>query len=245
MRKTVQTGLIVVLAFGLMAGKKNKKKKGDDEAPAAETTEAAAPADDEMPEAEMAEEEPEPEPAKPNADFDAKVVHADGSTTSGHVIRVERSNDWYAEEGWTDNEYKITVTVEGNGTAKDVNWKDIKSVDIAYLGKSNINCDYDSEYTPLMWTCTMKTKSTANLAEGGTWSISSRHKYKFTFDDGKTEEFWVYKIPARAQESGVADMNAAADKSEVVQAELQLGLQDEVVKMSGSTAVKRIEITAP
>ena len=115
-------------------------------------------------------------------------------------------------------------------------------LDIAYLGKSNIDCTYDSEYTPLMWTCTMKTKSTVSLAEGGTWEAIGRHKWKFTFDDGAVEEFWIYKIPEREQEDSVADINSP-DKSEVVNAELQMALQDRVIKASGSTAVKRIEIS--
>lgn len=240
MRKPLKTALVVFLALGLTAGKKSKKKDAE-EAPAP----APAAAEQAPEEAPMPEPEPEPEPAKaePNADFNAKIVRADGSTKSGHVVRVERSEDWYAEEGWTDKPVKLTVTVEGGGTMKDVTWDQIKAVDVAYLGKSAIDCTYDSEYTPLMWTCTMKTKSSASLKEGGTMDVSTRHKWKFVFEDGAVEEFWIYKLPEREQEETVADMNAA-DKTEVVNADLQIALQSRVMEAAGK-AVKRIEITAP
>lgn len=238
MRKPLVAMVLGVLAFGLVAG---KKPKNEEPAPAPEAA-APAPAAAEEPEAAPAPE-PEPTSSAPNANFDATITRADGSKTSGHVVRVERSSDWYGEEGWTDSASKLTITVEGNGTEKDVPWDQVRSVEVSYLGKANIDCDYDSTYTPLMWTCAMKTTSKVTLADGGGWTVANRHKWRLTFSDGKVEEFWLNRVNARQQEEAPADMNNP-DRNDVVNADLQIALQASTVEQAAK-GVTRIDVKAP
>lgn len=238
MRKPLVAVVLGFLALGLMAGKKPKN-----EAPAPAPEAPAAPAPVEEGPAEAPAAEPEPASSAPNANFDATITRADGSRTSGHVVRVERSEDWYGETGWTDAASKLTITVEGNGTEKDVAWETVRTIDLTYLGKANIDCDYDSTYTPLMWTCAMKTTSKVALADGGGWTVANRHKWRLTFSDGKVEEFWLNKVNARQQEDAPADMNNP-DRTDVVNADLQIGLQASTVEQAAK-GVTRVEIKAP
>ncbi len=234
MRKIGQSLLLVVLAGGLVAGKKKNVEPPAEPVPAA----------DAAPEAVEAAPEPAPEAkvvVEKNADFNAKLTFVDGQVAEGHVIRVERSEDWFAERGWTDKEMKLTVTVEGNGTEKDLPWTDIKSMDISYDGAGAVDCTYDSEFTPIMYMCVMKTHSKVAIAEGGTWSTAGRHKWKFTFEDGNSEEFWIYKINAREQEAGVATINDDSGQDTA----LYQKLQKQVAEDAKGHVVKRIEITAP
>ena len=59
--------------------------------------------------------EPEPKP-EPNADFNATLVF-DGTTKSGHVIRVELT-DSYGMKDWLDSESRLTIFAEAGSTAK-------------------------------------------------------------------------------------------------------------------------------
>ena len=156
-------------------------------------------------------------------------------------MRVERSEDWYAEDGWTDRAMKLTVTVEGNGTEKEVPWNEIQSVDVSFGGKGDIDCTYDSNYTPLMWMCTLKTTGKVTLKDGSTWTAAGRHKWKFIFDDGSEAEFWIYKLPERQQE----DPAKTQSLNETVNADLQIALQDRVMAAAKSSAVTRVRISAP
>jgi len=185
-------------------------------------------------------ERPEPEPELPsNADFNATVSHADGTTTAGHVKRVERSEGWYGEKGWTDKAAKITVTLEGNGTEIESEWKDIKSVSIKYGSKADIDCQFDSEYTPIMYMCVLQSTGTVSHSDGKTWTAGNRHKWRFHFDDGTVEEFWIKKLPEREQESGTAEIGDGSEQNY----ELYEKLQKQVLDRAGSSAVTNIEIT--
>lgn len=220
--------LLVVVAAGLVAGKKRDKK-----------AEPAPPPPVEAPAVEVA---PEPEPELvPNADFKAKLSFMDGQVTEGKVIRVERSDDWFAERGWTDKPMKLTVTIEGNGTEKDVAWTDITSMDMSYEGAGAVDCTYDSEFTPMMYMCVMKTRSKVAIKEGGSWSMAGRHKWRFHFEDGKTEDFWVYKINAREQGSGAGGLDGVAGEETA----LYQKLQAQVASDAGGHVLKRVEISAP
>jgi len=229
MSKFGKSLLLVFLAANLVAGK--KKKKAD----------PAPPPPVEAPAVEVAPE-PEPEPVLvPNADFNAKLSFMDGQVTQGKVIRVERSEDWFSERGWTDKPIKLTVTIEGNGTEKDVVWTDIKSMDISYAGAGAVDCTYDSQFTPMMYMCVMKTSSKVSITEGGSWSAAGRHKWRFFFEDGKTEEFWVYKINAREQASGAGGMDGVAGEETA----LYQKLQAQVAADAGGHVLKRVEISVP
>jgi hypothetical protein len=118
----------------------------------------------------------------------------------GRVVRVERGQDWYAEEGWLDTPNKLTLTLEGNGTALDAPWPDITSVHIRYGGTDEIDCQYDSRYTPYMYMCVLRTRSSATTTDGRTWEVSSRHRWRFTFEDGTEAEFFANKLPVREQD---------------------------------------------
>ena len=184
--------------------------------------------------------EPEPEPELPsNADFNATVSHADGSSTSGHVRRVERSEGWYGEKGWTDKAAKVTVTLEGNGTEIESEWKDIKSVTIKYGAKADIDCQFDSEYTPIMYMCVLKSTGTVSHTDGKSWTAGNRHKWRFLFDDGTVEEFWIKKLPEREQEAGNAEIGDGSQQNYA----LYEKLQKQVLERAGSSAVTKIEIT--
>ncbi|MBW1879925.1 MAG: hypothetical protein JRI25_03225 [Deltaproteobacteria bacterium] len=147
----------------------------------------------------LAEAPPPPRPTS-NVDLGATITLADGTTTQGRVVRVERGRDWYAEEGWVDVPEKLSLTLEGNGTIIDAPWSDISSVDIRYGGTDEIDCQYDSGYAPYMYMCVLRTRSTATTTDGRTWEVSSRHRWRFTFRDGTETEFHANKLPVREQD---------------------------------------------
>lgn len=181
------------------------------------------------------EPEPEPEPAPParNADFKASITHADGSVKSGHVVRIERGQDRYADDGWLDSGPKLAVSLESAGAEVDRPWTDIVSIDLKYGAKADIDCTYDSSFTPWMYICTLKTTSTAKTIDGKTYAAVSRYKWRFTFEDGSTEEFFVSRLPARKQDPGPSDFENTA-----MYVELQPAVLAEAAK-----AVTRIAIT--
>lgn len=214
--------LLVPLA---LAGKKDKHPE-----PAPPPVEAPAP-----------EPAPEPEPApppppaapQPNADFQATVAFGDGRTVSGRVVRVERGLDWFAENGWAEDPLKINVEVEGNGTETEKPWKEIASIDVSYDTKTPPNCIYESDFSPWMYTCTIKTTATTKTVDGKTWTAISRYKWKFTFADGQSVEFFLSKLPSRRQ-----DTDPDAEENYGLYAELQAD-----VKRQAAAAVTKISIT--
>ncbi len=229
----------LILAVMLTAG---CGKKAPPAAPAPVPEPAPAP---------MPEPEPEPEPTgataerpdaeKPsNADFTAVLGFADGTNKKGHVVRVERSEDWYAEKGWTDADMKRTVTLEGSGTEVEKNWADLRSVAITYGSKSDIQCQFDSAYTPVMYMCVLKTTTKVTDGDGKSWDAAGRHKWKFVFESGDTEEFWIYKLPARQQEEGVPDLGTTDENTD-----LYIALQKKLMSDRAGHVVTSIKITPP
>ena len=187
--------------------------------------------------AERPEPEPEPEVVS-NADFTAHITHGDGTTTKGHVKRVERSEGWYGEKGWTDAAAKLTVTLEGNGTEVESPWTDIKSISLKYGAKADIDCQFDSEYTPIMYMCVLPSTGTVSDSDGKTWTAGNRHKWRFYFDNDRVEEFWIKKLPEREQESESAESGDGSQQN----TELYEKLQKQVLDRAASTAVTKIEI---
>ncbi len=240
--KLFHLGLVAVLLAG--CGQKkvpDAAAKPPKEAPAEEASDAeAVTADREEPGVTAERAEPEPEPELPsNADFNATITHADGSTAKGHVKRVERSEGWYGEKGWTDKAVKLTVTLEGNGTEIEAEWKDIKTVGVKYGSVDDIDCQFDSEYTPIMYMCVLKSTGTVSHADGKTWTAGSRHKWRFTFNDGRVEEFWIKKLPEREQEAGNAEIGDGSEQNFA----LYEKLQKRVAEKARTSAVTKIEIT--
>ncbi len=212
----------------------------------AETAEAvaeAAPTPEPEPEPEPEPDpEPEPEPAVPttNADLTISVAFNDGSTKAGHVWLVERSTDWYGEEGWTGDLDDVKLQLEGNGTEIMAPWQDIKklSVTIAKVSESS-DCTYDSNFTPWMYDCTLRNKGIATTTDGRSWEITDRHKWRLSFDGGESAEFWLYKHPARQQDSETVGLDSTGENYDLYIA-LQDRLREEV-----KTMVTGVTVSAP
>ncbi len=168
----------------------------EEEAPPAETSEEEAPAD----EPEEAEPPPPPPPPANNVDWTVSLKKADGTTLDGPVKRVERSSDWWGEAEWLDGADDLKLTLEGYGTEIEVGWDELKSVVIAKGNPADSDCAYSSDYNPWMYTCEVKIKTTATTLDGKKWTVVSRHKWSFHFEDGTNLEFWLYKHPARMQD---------------------------------------------
>lgn len=208
-------------------------------APAPAPVEAPAPAPEPEPEPETtAERRPQDQPH--NADFNAAITYADGSVTKGHVVRVERTEDWYGEKGWTDAEGKLKLTLEGGGTEVEVPWSDVRQIDVTYGGRSDINCEYDSAYTPVMYTCVLKTTTKVKTKDGKLWDASSRHQWRFVFEAGEVVDFHVFKLPARKQEAEVPELGTTSDN-----AQIQIELQDALMKQKAGKVPRAITITVP
>ncbi len=205
---------------------------------------APAPAPVAPPAAPAVAPEPEPEPAppaatSPNADFQATLFHADGTSTKGHVIRVDRGSDRYAQDGWTDAPAKLTVTLEGGGTEIESAWKDIRQIDIKYAPLTDADCQFDTSFTPTMYLCVLKSTPTTKTADGKTWTAASLHKWKFSFEGGTTEEFYIYKLPALQQEPEEANLKDGGVENTQLYATLQANLS----AMMKGKAVTKVVIT--
>ena len=223
---------IAVLASTLALGACKKPAE-----PAAAPAEPA-PAPEVVETAPEPEPEPEPEPAppSPNADFNATIAFADGSTRTGHVKRVERGVDWYAENGWSDDADDLTLELDGNGTLKNVTWEELKSVSIKYSDRSGLDCSYDSAFDPWMYMCVLRSTPAATTTDGKRWTITTRNKWRFTFDNDEAVEFYTYKLPARQQDDEAAGLDTTENYG------LYETLQAQVLEAAKSTAVKSISI---
>lgn len=172
---------------------------------------------------------PEPPPEVVNADLNITVTQASGTAKSGHVKRIERSTDWYGEEGWSTEEKDLKISLEKGNSAKDATWKEIKSISIAPGALSDVDCLYDSNFSPWMYDCTIKTTATVALKDGTTgWVVANRHKWRLTYDDGSQMEFWLYKHPAREQDEKVVDLETTNPENFDLYTKLQMRLKTEV-----------------
>lgn len=181
----------------------------------------------------VVEEKPvEPAPPATNADFKAVVTMADGTAKSGHVKLIERSTDWYAEEDWTSDASELKLSLETDSEMRSVTWKDISSVKIVVPKVSDsTDCTYDSDYTPWMYDCTLKTTGEAVTTDGKSWKIETRNKWRFTFDDDSTVEFWLKKYPSRMQDTRTVQLSDATGENYDLYIELQDRLREDVKTM--------------
>ena len=184
-----------------------------------------------------------PPPPEPNADLTATFTFADGTSKTGHVKRIERGADWYAEDGWEDSSTKTTVELDGNGTLLDAPWTDLKSVTLA-PGKvpGDVDCTYSSSYTPWMYTCELRTPTKVVTTDGKSWTANTRHKWRFTFDDDTTVEFYLAKYPTRLQDSERVSLEDDQGENYDMYSQLQDQLRLDV---KSDKVVKSIKITAP
>jgi hypothetical protein len=220
--------LLLLLFAGSCAAK--KAPKAPEPAPAETPTAAPEP----EPEA-----EPAPPPDAPNADMNVSIKTADGQLKKGHVKRIERSVDWFADQGWTDEAKSLVLTVEAAGKEKDVPWTDVSSITVKPGSFADLDCVYDSQFTPWMYDCTLKTSAAVKLKDGSVGAITNRHKWKLTFDDGSTSEFWLFKHPARQQDDREIDI----DSTEPENLELYKTLSARLRKEAATTLV--VSITVP
>lgn len=194
------------------------------------------------------EPEPVPEPApevppgsRPhNADLQVVIVYADGTNQKGHVVRIERTEDWYGDTGWTDAEAKRKVTLEGGGTEIEVPWSDIKKVDITYGANDDIDCTYDSSFTPTMYICTLRTTTKVTTKDNKVWDAADRHKWLFVYETGDAPEFWISKLSERKQEESVPSLGTVTENTA-----LYLELQKTLIMKKTGKVPKSITIVAP
>jgi len=228
------TPLVVIAGLALAAGCGEKKPP---EA-AAEAAVAEAPAPEAEPEPEPeAEPEPPPPPAD-NADLSITVMLADGTQQAGHVKRIERSADWFAEEGWTDEERKLTLTAESNTEMLDITWEQIARITVTQGNIVNdTSCTYTSETNPWTYTCELKTPTQVALKDGRSFEITSRHKWKFIYDDGAEVEFWLAKHPVRQQDEVVQSFDRGGENTDMY-AQLQDRMREEVKSLVKTVSIQ-------
>ncbi len=214
---------LVLLALPVAAHAKKKPAE-----PVVEPTPAPAP-----PPVEEAPPPPDEPPAPTvvnNASFNVTITYADGTSKAGHVKGVERTVDYSGDDGWTSEESKLKLNIEANGTEKNAGWPDIKTI-VIVPGASmtdDVDCSYSSDTTPWMYDCTLRTTSTATLKDGSKGTVSNRHHWRFTFDDGTTLEFQVFKYQVREQDSRVVDFGDESSENLALYTKLQDQIRSEV-----------------
>lgn len=205
-------------------------------APAAEAP-AAAPATVAVP-----TPEPVPEPAAPvnNADMMVSIKFADGSLKNGKVVRVERSDDFFGEEGWVDEGRRLVIDGEAGTAASSIAWTSVKSVSVT-PGKvpTDVSCIYTTEVSPWMYDCTLTTTGKVVDKEGKSWTVANRHKWRFTFDDDSQVEFWLFKHAARLQDENIVDLDTENPENLRLYGKLQEQLKTEI---RGNTFVTAITV---
>lgn len=194
---------LLIIPFLLLVAAKGKKK--NEPAPEPPPQEVVAPP--------PVEEAPPPPPPEPtvvrNANFNITFGMADGSSKSGHVIGVERGEDFNADQGWTTEEGKLKLTLEIGTSEKNVAWTDVKSITII-PGKvpDDVDCTYTSDFNPWMYECTLRTTAAAVLKDGTKGNITTRNRWRFTFEDQSTFEFQVFKYTLREQDTTEVEYGA-------------------------------------
>lgn len=194
-------------------------------------------------ETQAAEPEPEPQPTiVSNTSFNMSISFASGETKSGKVLRVERSSDYPGlKEEWQDSEYKTKLFVESGSVAKDLSWTEIKSVSISYgTVPKDVNCLYDSTWTPWMYDCSINTNTKVIDTDGKTWGVDSKYLWRVYFD-GEMEpvDFWIQKPHATEQD----DKEVTLDTQNPENTALYQKLQEQLKVSLGTTAVTKIIIS--
>ncbi len=234
--------LLAMMVSVAFAGKKKKQEEAEAAAAAAaaaaEAEAAAAAAAKAEAEAEAAAAEPEPPPEIVNADLQVSLRFADGSSRSGHVKRIERSDDFYGEAGWLTEDRKLTIEGEAGTLLKEFPWTDVKSVSVT-PGRvpADVSCTYSTEFTPWMYDCTVKTTGKVVTTDGKSWTVSNRHKWRFTFDDDSQVEFWLYKFAARQQDETVVDIYTENPENLDLYVTLQTQLKQELKSSDFVTSI--------
>ena len=231
----VSSALLFALSMAVAPPAWAKKKPE----PAAEPAPAPEPAPVEV--APPPPPEPPPAPASvSNSSFNTTITFADGTSKAGHVKGVERTVDYSGDDGWTAETSKLKLSIEANDTEKAASWADVKTI-VVTPGASmtdDVDCSYSSETTPWMYDCTLRTTSTATLKDGSKGAVSNRHHWRFTFDDGSTLEFQVFKYQVREQDSRTVEFGDESSENLA----LYTKLQDQIRRDVKTKIVKSITV---
>jgi hypothetical protein len=228
--------LLPFLFLTLIAAKGGKKKGDAPAPPPPEAAAAPAPAVAPPPVEEAA---PAPPPVVKNADLSITIGFADGTSKAGKVTGIERTVDFYGDEGWTSDEGKLKLTVEAAGSEKQVAWKDVKSLAVA-PGKipDEVDCTYGSDFSPWMYECTLRTNVTATMKDGSKGTVTNRHKWRFSYSDGSSLELSVYKYTVREQDDRELQFGDEATENFA----LYTKLQDKLRSDAKTALVKSIAV---
>ncbi len=190
--------LTPLLFLTLVAAKGGGKKKGEDapaaasEVPAAATPAAPAPVEPAPP------AEPPPPAFVKNANVILTITYADGTSKAGKVTGIERTVDFYGDEGWTEDAGKLKLTIEAAGSEKQVAWESVKTLTVV-PGKipDDVDCTYSSDFNPWMYECTLRTTVNAVMKDGSKGTLGNRHRWRFSYEDGAKVELSLYKYTVR------------------------------------------------
>ena len=84
--------------------------------------------------------------------------------------------------------------------------------------------------------CVLRNTPKTRTTDGKTWTVTTRNKWKFTFDDDSEVEFYVHKLPAREQDDEAAGLDSVENY------DLYGKLQGSVMELAKTSAVKSIDI---
>ena len=196
---------------------------------------------------EKVEPEPVPEPeevipeepmVESNIDLNLTLTMADGSTKKGKVIRVERNKKYNGLEEWLDKESKLSIDLIRGKEYKTVTFNDLTKITIKPEGKglNDSDCNFESNYEPLMYFCKQPTISKAFLTDGTSWQIDNLYKWKFYFEDKSEMELWLstHRVLEQEEFSGSIGDNS-------VNNELIAKLKQKMVDELNSTHIVRID----
>lgn len=205
---------------------------GPKEAPPTPAAATPPPVEESAPEP-VVEAPPEPPPEIKNADFSVTLATMGGTSASGQVKRIERGENTYADS-WTTEEKAMSFYVEGNGEYKKITWADVKKVSISIPNSKDFDCLYSSDYSPWMYECSVKLKSTVTTKDGKSYVADSGHKWKFVMDDNTEHTFWLKKHYARQQDDKVVGLDVDNPENYglygELQAQLRTNMKGELVK---------------
>ena len=182
------------------------------------------------PEPEVADEGPPPS----NIDLELTLERASGTTLSGHLVRLERSVDFYAEEGWTHDAADLVLSLETDMALKKAPWTEVSTITIKQAAPGDVSCFYDSDYSPPMYQCILKTSPTVTLTDGSSYTTTMRHRWRLSLESGDVVELHLYKLPEREQTTSTEDEDYA----------LYEALQARVLATAAAAPVK-ITLAAP
>jgi hypothetical protein len=196
-----------------------------------------APAEPAEPAAEAPAPEPEPEPEPEpvvettpnNADLQITITYANGTAKNGRVVRIERSEDYYADKGWTMADEDLRISAETSSEYKKLTWQEVGNISVKPgTIPADVDCLYDSDFSPWMYDCTLKTTGALTDTSGKRWTVDSRHKWRMTFEDDSEVEFWLKKHSARQQDDAVVDLDTVEPENRSLYVRLQQQLRDDV-----------------